>query len=315
MPITIVRPESARDVGLRPEVVLAVLDFFRTYLEVYRPDVILTYGGDPVTQGMIALARSRGIPVVFAIHNFAYTGLAAFGGVDYCVAPSEFACRYYRDRLGLACRALPNPVDWDRVTVQLREPRFVTFVNPLPEKGVFPFVQIAHELGRRRPDIPLLVVESRGTRAMLAACGLGRDSAVSVRIMANTPDPRHFWCLTRIALMPSLWWENQPLVAIAAMINGIPVIGSDRGGIPETLGAAGFSLPLPDRLTPASQIVPTAEEVEPWVETIIRLWDDHALYEEQSRLARQEARRWHPDRLRPLHAEFFASVRQQGRPP
>ncbi len=146
---------------------------------------------------------------------------------------------------------------------------------------------------------------------MLAACGLGRDGKVSVRIMANTTDPRHFWCLTRMALMPSLWWENQPLVAIEAMINGIPVIGSDRGGIPETLGAAGFCLPLPDRLTPASQVVPTAEEVEPWVETIIRLWDDQTLYEEQTRLARQEALRWHPDRLRPLHAEFFGSLRQR----
>ncbi len=69
-----------------------MLDFFRTYLEVYRPDAMLTYGGDPVTQGMIHLAKGRGIPVLFAIHNFAYTGLAAFGGGDYCVAPSEFAC-------------------------------------------------------------------------------------------------------------------------------------------------------------------------------------------------------------------------------
>ena len=62
-----------------------VLEFFRTYLEVYQPDVMLTYGGDPVTQGMIALARRRGIPVVFAIHNFAYTGPQAFRGVDYCI--------------------------------------------------------------------------------------------------------------------------------------------------------------------------------------------------------------------------------------
>ena len=63
-------------------------------------------------------------------------------------------------------------------------------------------------------------------------------------------------------------------MAIEAMINGIPVIGSDRGGIPETLGAAGICLSLPDRLTPASRIVPTAEELEPWVQTVVRLWDD-----------------------------------------
>ncbi len=151
MPITIVRLESTRKGEQSIEEVRTVLDLFRTYLEVYRPDVMLTYGGDPVTQGMIALAKRCGIPVVFAIHNFAYTGLAAFGGVDCCVAPSEFACRYYRDRLGLDCRALPNPVDWDRVQVHDRDPRFVTFVNPLPEKGVYPFVRIAHELGRAGP--------------------------------------------------------------------------------------------------------------------------------------------------------------------
>jgi glycosyltransferase involved in cell wall biosynthesis len=266
------------------------------------------YGGDPVTQGMIALARDRGIPVVFAIHNFAYTDRGPFRDVDLCLVPSAFALRFYRDVLGLVCRVLPYWIDWDRVRVEDREPRFVTFVNPLPEKGVFPFVRIAHELGRRRPDIPMLVVEGRGTRATLAAAGLGRDAAVNVQVMANTADPRRFWRLTRIALMPSLWWESQGLVAVEAMINGIPVIASDRGALPETLGNAGIVLPLPDRITRATRIEPTAEEVDPWVDSIIRLWDDRRAYEEQSHQGRNEARRWHPDRLRPLYADFFGSV-------
>ncbi len=68
------------------------------------------------------------------------------------------------------------------------------------------------------------------------------------------------------------------------------------------------ALPLPDHLTPIAQIVPEAEEVEPWVETIVRLWDDRALYEQQSRLARREAQRWHPDRIRPRYAAFFRDV-------
>jgi glycosyltransferase involved in cell wall biosynthesis len=85
----------------------------------------------------------------------------------------------------------------------------------------------------------------------------------------------------------------------APMINGIPVIGSDRGGIPEVLGPSGFVLPLTERVTPVTKDVPEAEEVEPWIETIVRLWDDRDLYEEPSLKAREEARRWHPDRLRP----------------
>ena len=64
---------------------------------------------------MIAVAKRRGIPVVFAIHNFGYNDLRHFSHVDYCIVPSQFARRHYRDKLGLDCQALPNPVDWERV--------------------------------------------------------------------------------------------------------------------------------------------------------------------------------------------------------
>ena len=50
---------------------------------------------------------------------------------------------------------------------------------------------------------------------------------------------------TKIALMPSLCCENQPLVVVEAMINGIPVIASDRGGMPEAFGDCGFACPSP----------------------------------------------------------------------
>ena len=176
-------------------------------------------------------------------------------------------------------------------------------------------MRIAQELGRRRPDIPLLVVESRGTRHTLGACGLMTADHPDIQVMPITTDPRRFWSLTKILLMPSLWWETQGLVAVEAMINGIPVVGSDRGAIPETLGQAGIALPLPERLTPVSRILPTAEEMEPWVEAIIRLWDDPAWYQEQSIKATNQGQLWHPDRLRPLYAEFFQNVQQQPRPP
>ena len=51
-------------------------------------------------------------------------------------------------------------------------PELVTFVNPARYKGAYPFVRMAKELGRRRPDIPLLVVESREIGKTLGACGL-----------------------------------------------------------------------------------------------------------------------------------------------
>jgi glycosyltransferase involved in cell wall biosynthesis len=243
IPITVVNFDPTTQAGLRPADVPTVLGFFRSFLEIEQPDVMLTYGGDPITNALIDMARRRGIPVVFAIHNLQYFDPRPFAKVDYCIVPAQFTQRYYRERVGLECHVLSNPVDWGRVLAVDPEPQYVTFVNPSLQKGAYAFVQIAHELGRRRPDIPLLVVESRGTRDTLMACGLDPGRCGNIRVMPNTSDPRRFWRLTKIALMPSLCCENQPLVVVEAMINGIPVVASDRGGTPEALGDCGFALP------------------------------------------------------------------------
>jgi glycosyltransferase involved in cell wall biosynthesis len=264
---------------------------------------------------MIDLAKRRDIVVVVSIHNFYYTNPWILRNVDYCYVPSEFARRYYWDNFAIDCKVLPNPIDWSAVRPNQRNPEYLTFINPTLEKGAFPFARIADELGRRRPDIPLLVVESRGTRDTLAACGLEPGAHCNICFMPHTSDPRRFWGITKIGLMPSLCWETQGLVAVEAMINGIPVIASDRGAIPETLGDSGFLLRLPVRLTSETKTLPTVEEMEPWVETIIRLWDDHALYSVKSAEASREAQRWHPDRLRPIYAEFFRNVHPQPGPP
>ena len=126
--------------------------------------------------------------------------------------------------------------------------------------------------------------------------------------MPFTPDPRDFYpavfANTKMLLMPSLWLESFGLVAVEAMLNGIPVLASNRGALPDTIrgsphpnplpegegtmrphpdpfpeGEGGFLFDIPARYTPETRDVPTAGEVAPWVETIIRLWDDAEYYE------------------------------------
>ena len=307
VPITVHRGSTAKrgQAGGNPE------EFDRLFegaIERFRPDVVVGYGGSRGMRRAFAESRRWGIATVFELHNFAYDRRDTFDDIDAVRVPSRFAAEHYRRTLGLECTVLPNLVDVDRVRALDREPKYVTFVNPSAEKGVYPFARIADELGRRRPEIPLLVVESRGSEATLASCGLDLRGFGNVFLMANTADPRRFWRLSKLCLMPSLWRENQPLVAVEAMLNGIPVIGSDRGGIPETLGHAGVVLPLPDRLTPATRTPPTAEEVGPWVEAIIRLWDDPALLDQHRRLALAEAGRWASDILEPRYAAFFEGL-------
>ncbi len=163
------------------------------------------------------------------------------------------------------------------------------------------------EVSRKRPDIPLLVVEGRGTADALGHLPVDLSGLTNLRQMANTPAPRHFYRVSRAVLVPSLWRESLGRVPMEAMAYGTPVLASDRGALPETLGNAGFVFTIPERYTPQSLEVPTARQVAPWVAVLEKLWDDRefeARYRARSIL---EALRWEPSRIAD---QFEALLRQ-----
>jgi glycosyltransferase involved in cell wall biosynthesis len=133
-------------------------------------------------------------------------------------------------------------------------------------------------------------------------------------MMPNTHDPREFYRVTRAILMPSIGKEAFGRVAVEALANGLPVLASDCGALPETLAGAGFVLPLPQRCIASPNEVPTAEEVLPWLSLINRLWDDPAFESEQHRLARSAAQRYHPDRLAGEYEAYFRRIVEKGSP-
>jgi glycosyltransferase involved in cell wall biosynthesis len=287
----------------------AFLAVYQQVLDDFQPHVLLTYGGHAQASNLMARARRRGAAVVFALHNLEYRQRRLFQDASAVLVPSQFCAEHYLRTLALDCTAIPSPLDWSRVRCD-RDParQYVTFVNPQPNKGVFVFARIAHELGTRRPDIPLLVVEGRGGVDWLSRTGLDLSGLKNLNVMANTPDPRDFYRVSRVVLMPSLGKESFGRVAAEAMINGIPVLVSGRGALPEVVRGAGFVFDIPERYTPVSRIVPAAGEVSPWVETVIRLWDDAALFEAESRRALAAAEAWRPERLVEQYDAFFRGL-------
>src|SRR4029434_542275 len=108
-----------------------------------------------------------------------------------------------------------------------------------PHKGLWLFARLADMLGSRRPDIPILVVQSGESGGALNAIP-GLDFTRYPQIMAApaVPAPADYFALTRILLVPSVWEEPFGRVAAEAMINGVPPIVGHRGSLPALVGGA-----------------------------------------------------------------------------
>src|SRR5205814_42728 len=118
-----------------------------------------------------------------------------------------------------------------------------------PAKGAMLFARLADMLGARRPDIPLLVVQSAtGAGRLNDIPGLEFGRYPQIMAAPATPRPADFFALTRILLVPSAVRESFGRVAAEALVNGIPPLVSDRGALPQTVRGAGRVLPLPEWL-------------------------------------------------------------------
>jgi glycosyltransferase involved in cell wall biosynthesis len=225
---------------------------------------------------------------------------------------SEFLSGVYRDALGLTSTALPSPLDPAETVAPEREPIFFTAINPTVEKGVFFLARLAEELAVRRPDLPMLFIESRGSGGMLVQAGLAGGFDLrrheSLMFAPAVAKPAEIFRGTRVLLVPSVWDEPFGRVAAEALLNGVPPIVSDRGGLPEATNGGGFVQALPPSLTMETRTPVSAAAVESWLETIIRLADDQGFYAAASARARQAGASYQPAVLAPRYAEYFAGL-------
>jgi glycosyltransferase involved in cell wall biosynthesis len=100
-------------------------------------------------------------------------------------------------------------------------------------------------------------------------------------VTPNTIDMRPVYGRARLLLAPSLWWESGGRVAAEAMLNGIPAIITDHGGMPEMVRGAGVVLKLNSIYHEKPYaLVPGDEALLPLLERLIQLYDDEVFYAE-----------------------------------
>jgi glycosyltransferase involved in cell wall biosynthesis len=176
------------------------------------------------------------------------------------VANSHYTARAYSARTGREPLVIPPQISLERYASPTSG-EFVTFINPVPKKGVEITLNIAAAL----PDIPFLFVEGwpicRSTKVALRrrTARLG-----NVRFWSSVLDMRRVYSRTRVLLVPSLWEEAFGRVVVEAQASGIPSVASDRGGIREAVGDAGILLRADD-------------PVSTWADAVRRVWTDSSL--------------------------------------
>jgi glycosyltransferase involved in cell wall biosynthesis len=160
-------------------------------------------------------------------------------GIDRFVAPSEFMAEEYR-RLGIAPERI-TVADYGfarsslgtRLQVDAFGPLRVGYLGSLVwHKGVHVLVDAVRQLASA--EVKLLLHGDPALDPEYVADLRARSAGAPVEFRG--PFDPFSWdlvCLDLdVVVVPSLWLENSPLVIHEALMSGVPVIGSDIGGIP-----------------------------------------------------------------------------------
>lgn len=287
-------------------------DAFDDELRTFNPDIVFTYGGTDADRRRFHRARNAGAKVVFGLRNEGFlTTFEWHRELDAILTPSRYLTDLYRDRIGIESTPFATPMAADEVVAEDRDPIFLTMVNPSFEKGVVVFARLAEELSKQRPDLPILVIESRASAGLLA--GIGEKGGFDLRRHENimfspaVATPKDVYVPTRILVVPSLR-EAAGRVVAEALMNGIPPLVSNRGGLSEMAGDAGHVFAIPDSISVLDREPVAAEIIQPWVQTIIPLFDNDDLYRLECERAKKAAERFSPEVLLPQYKKYFMKV-------
>ena len=103
------------------------------------------------------------------------------------------------------------------------------------DKGFFFFIDVLNALEERISKKVKVILAARGSQATEAQWNLNKDKFASVIYQNGYTRDEISLLLSKahLGLVPVLWEDNLPQVAIEMACNGVPVLCSDRGGAKE----------------------------------------------------------------------------------
>ena len=181
----------------------------------------------------------------------------------------------------------------------------VLMINPCVVKGIAIFLALA----ARFPHISFAALAGWGTtrtdrRAL--------NALPNMSVLESVANIDEVLSRATLLLMPSLWVEGFGLIAMEAMLRGLPVIASDSGGLVEAKKRTGFVIPVrpleqyeavfDENFMPKPVVV--KQDIGPWVAALGTLLTDQAAYEAEAERSRSAALTF----VRGLHAADFEKL-------
>lgn len=243
-------------------------------LRSFKPDVAILHP-DKAVDLYDGLRDSRQPTLIYLrdaeFHRLGFVP-ARSPGVGF-VANSKFTAEAAHSAFGLDAVVIPPLILPERYATAVVGDE-VLFVNPVPEKGV----ELAFEIAALCPRRRFRFVEGWPLDAARRTALLSRARALgNVTLQASTQDMRPLYAHAKVLIAPSRWQEAWGRIVTEAQLNGIPVLATRIGGLPESVGDGGLLFDL---------------DAEPraWAEVIERLFDDESCHLELSRRALQRTR-------------------------
>lgn len=230
-------------------------DFFHGLLSQYKPDVVWTqYTEYPASSAALLWNASRTwvdicdnefprLPEM-SLDPQSMDIAQIYQLLRYAIVASPFMAKQIQEAFPFSNAIhLPYPMPELRFPTANIDRKFWLFVNPVPMKGL----NFVIDLAKRLPFENFAFVRN------WAQLGDLENLPGNVTLIPQQATLKPLFVHSKGLLMPSQWDEAFGRVPLEAMAASVPVISSNKGALPETVGAGGVVLPL---------------EIECWLDTM-----------------------------------------------